>query len=156
MTDRSSASIGTLRSLPPLPLTWMVAARFSVVVRISPMSARRSSSERRPGQEHSEDEREISFSPISLAFRTFVSRHSLQQSLHRGAGESLGERPGQLRSPDKLHGVSSQLLTRIEEGAQHIPRRPTAANRRCFVITRIRCERTAHRILRYVSYGELR
>ena len=69
---------------------------------------------------------------------------------------SLGERPGQLRSPDKLHGVSSQLLTRIEEGAQRIPRRPTAAYRRCFVITRIRCERTAHRILRYVSYGELR
>ena len=27
MTDRSSASLGTLRSLPPLPLTWMVAAR---------------------------------------------------------------------------------------------------------------------------------
>jgi hypothetical protein len=39
MTDRSSASIGTLRSLPPLPLTWMVAARLSVG-RISPMSAR--------------------------------------------------------------------------------------------------------------------
>src|ERR1700755_2638907 len=39
MTDRSSASIGTLRSLPPLPLTWMVAARLSVV-RISPLSAR--------------------------------------------------------------------------------------------------------------------
>jgi hypothetical protein len=47
MTDSSSASMGTLRSLPPLPLTWMTADPSSVV-RMSPTSAWRSSSARRP------------------------------------------------------------------------------------------------------------
>jgi len=50
------------------------------------------------GQQRGENEREISFSPIGLAFRFPILRDSFKECFDRGAGESLGERLGGLRS----------------------------------------------------------
>jgi hypothetical protein len=83
-----------------------------------------------------------------------VLRDSLQQCFDRGAGEGLGEWLGQLGASDQLHGVGGKHLTGIEEGAQHIPGGPAAADRRGFMITRVGGERGPHRVLRYVNHPE--
>ena len=64
----------------------------------------------------------------------------------RVVAEAIARRGGQPVDGDVVLGpgvvsVALHVAPYPAGDAQHIPRRPTAANRRCFVFTRIRCER---------------
>ncbi len=78
-----------------------------------------------PGQQHSEDDREIALCPVGLPFGVAVLRYGLEQRLDSGPGEGLG----QLRSAHVLHRVRGELFAGVEESAQHVPGRPAAADR---------------------------
>jgi len=105
--ETSSASMGTLRSFPPLPLTWMTAAPSSVVG-ISPTSARRSFLGAQAGKQSGQNQRQIPFSPLGSAFgnrgrlRRFPGVRALPVR-----GRALGGL-GKFRAADELHGVGGE------------------------------------------------
>ena len=81
------------------------------------------------GQQCGENEREISFSPIGLAFWFPILRDSFKECFDRGAGESLGERLGGLRSS----GSYAEVFPESDQGPRVEPSQLI-----CYSSTRLR------------------
>ena len=152
ITASSAASIGTFRSLPPLPFT-LITAEPSSSVRHVPHVDQSEFFRPQSSEKCSENESEIPFLPVCSARIGFL-RDSREQRFHRGPGERLRQRLLQLRAPNELHRVGRQQFVGIEEGAQHIPRGPAAPDRCSFVFGGEGRECCTHRIACYVSRSE--